>query len=239
MELVIISGMARVGKTVLANLLAKESFELGFKPIILPFAAPLKDEAERRGYTKEETPGAYREFCQVHGALKREEDPDYWVRAFEDRLIEIYEEELKDLKDGKAYWQRVVIADDCRYDNEISIAKKHRACTIFVSPGNRKIEDMNGEWRQHHSEHMASAIENGDDDLLSLFDYVINNDGDKEDLSEKVSSMAPIWTGVQASPNYNNEEMGIVISELVDLFLDEFGKIEEEEDDDQDYYCSD
>jgi len=226
-----------VGKTALANLLAKEAFNLGFKPIILPFAGPLKDEACARGFNKKDSPSKYREFCQVHGALKREIDPNYWVKKFEDKLMAIYEAELKDLKEGLAYWQRIVIADDCRYENELSLGKKHKACTIFVSPGNRPLEDMRGKWRQHHSESMATDIEDGDNDLLSLFRYVITNDGTEDDLSYQVESLAPLWTGLQASPNYNKKEARLAMQELVDLFLDDLLESDyNEEDEEDDYY---
>jgi len=225
----------------LANLLAKQAFDLGFKPVILPFAGPLKGEANNRGFTKEDKPNEYREFCQVHGALKREQDPNYWVKKFEEKLLKEYEQELSDLKENKPYWQRVVIADDCRYENELSIGKKHKACTIFVSPGKRNLDDMKGTWRTHHSEAMATAIENGDDDLLSLFKYVLTNGECIETLEERVRTMAPIWIGLQAENNYTKLESAEIVSELIDIFLDDLNKEEEddeEEEDDTVYFSS-
>ncbi len=233
--MIIISGMAKVGKTALANLLAKEAFELGFKPTILPFAGTLKEEAASRGFTKEDKPAEYREFCQVHGALKREVDPDYWVKKFEEKLIDLYKEEVSDLQEGCSYWQKVVIVDDCRYENELALAQKHKACSLFVSPGNRTLDDMDGEWRNHHSENMARRIEDGDDELLSDFNFVITNDGTEKDLEYQVETMAPIWLGIQACPDYQNEETAQAMTEIVDLFIDMVFEKEEEEEEDDDY----
>ena len=238
MELIIISGIAKVGKSTLAHLIAKEAFNLGFKPIILPFAGPLKDEANARGFTKDDKPIEYREFCQIHGALKRESDPNYWVKKFEDRLIEICEEELNSLKANEPYWQRIVIVDDCRYENELSVAKKYKACTIFLSPGSRDLVDMKSTWRTHHSESMATKIEKGDNELLELFDYVITNDDDVDNLEMRAAAMSPIWTGLQPGHRHNKEEVREVINELIDLFIDEVNKEDEEEDDDRDYFSA-
>ena len=75
MELIIISGPAQVGKTALAHLIAKEAFDLGLVPKLMSFADPLKKEAISKGYSKEEQPLKYREYCQEMGAIKRELDP--------------------------------------------------------------------------------------------------------------------------------------------------------------------
>ena len=46
MQIITISGQARVGKTTTAKFIAEEGFKLGYKPILLPFAGPIKDSAK-------------------------------------------------------------------------------------------------------------------------------------------------------------------------------------------------
>ena len=53
MRIIQISGKGRVGKTTLAHLIAKYSFELGYIPVILPFADAIKQQAAALGITKE------------------------------------------------------------------------------------------------------------------------------------------------------------------------------------------
>ena len=230
MELIVISGPARVGKTTLANFLAREAFDLGFIPHVIGFAEPLKKVAKERGLTKEENPKEYREFCQVHGAMKREVDPDYWVKKFEDLLLDIYERELSDLKENKAHWERCVIVDDCRYENEVSLAKKHKGLCVFLSPGARSLEDAKAEWRNHHSELMASKVEWGCDETKSLFNYIILNDGDAEDLETKAIAMAPVWCNLQASCDHQFTNLPIHLAELLEEALDQLDMEDEDED---------
>ena len=68
MRIIQISGKGRVGKTTLAHLIAKYSLDLGFNPVILPFADAIKKMAEANGITKEADSTQYREFCQKLGA---------------------------------------------------------------------------------------------------------------------------------------------------------------------------
>jgi len=236
MELIIISGPARVGKTTMANMLAKEAFEMGFIPHVIGFANPLKEEAEQRGLSKEENPKKYREFCQHHGALKREADPDYWVKAFESMLLNLYEQEINDLRDGRVHWERCVIVDDCRYLNEVSLGKKHRAINIFLSPGRRRLEDGNAEWRNHHSEALAKSVEAGNEENKSLFNYIMLNDGDEEDLLTKIQTMAPIWCNLQAS--FPQQDFGNMPARIQDI-MEEIADMFFEGDDDDDPRMSD
>jgi len=217
MELITISGPARVGKTTMAYLIAKEAFALGFIPKVLGFAEPLKIEAGNRGLTKKDSPAKYREFCQVQGALKREGDPNYWVNSFEKILLSVYEKELQDLKDGRGHWERCIIIDDCRYENELSLAKKHKGVCIYMSPGKRILEDHDADWRNHHSEELSRKIEEGDDESKALFNYLMLNDGDKEDLETKVETMAPIWCNLQAG---FTQEFPVTLSDLMEELAD-------------------
>jgi hypothetical protein len=232
MELIIISGPARVGKSTLANLIAKESFDLGLVPKLLSFADPLKREAKERGYTKDKTPEDYRSFCQELGSMRRTENPSHWVEAFEKDLSLIVEEEKEELEKGNPFWERCVIVDDCRYHNEVGMGIKYNATLIFMSPGVRDLPEADAAWRQHESEAMANDIEEGDQEQGAWFDYHLLNDGDAETLRVKTRAMAPIWCGVSAAGlttnlddadvTYDTEELEDMLSELIDILMKEF-----------------
>lgn len=232
MELIIISGPARVGKSTLANLLAKESFELGLVPKLLSFADPLKEEAEERGYSKEKDTEEYRKFCQELGASYREVNPDHWVTLFERKLNTVLIEEQVDLHKNNPYWERCVIVDDCRYQNEVGLGLKYNATMIFLSSGNRDLPEANASWRKHHSETLAKEVENGDEEKIQWYDFHLLNDGDIENLSIKARTMAPIWCGLQANSLATNledlstsgslEGMDEMLSELIDILMKEF-----------------
>ena len=74
-----IGGQARVGKTTLAKWISEYAYNNKYTPVIVPFAAALKEEAAKKGYTKDTNQEEYREFCQTLGSTMRQEDPDYWV----------------------------------------------------------------------------------------------------------------------------------------------------------------
>jgi hypothetical protein len=199
MQIIFIAGPARVGKTALAEFLARETFELGMVPVLLSFAGPIKQQAKALGYSKKETPDTYRTFCQKLGAEKREENPDHWVNLFEQELLKIYDAEIASLKVGDVFWERCVLVDDCRYTNELELGHKYKGNIVYLSPGSRELEEMTASWRSHHSEDLATKAEQGDEKVISRFTHVVLNDGDLRNLQLKSKTMAPIWCGIQAS----------------------------------------
>lgn len=236
MELIIISGQARVGKTTLANYLAKESFELGLVPKLLSFADPLKAIAKEEGYDRESNPLSYRTYCQKLGSTKRNEDKNYWVNSFEALLMDIIRDERLELNKSNPFWERCVIVDDCRYENEVGLGLKHNATMIFLSAGDRELPEEKAEWRNHESEALANAIENGDEEKKGWFDYYFLNDGDDGDLRVKARAMAPIWCGLQASSlpirieeddRLETGDVKEMLNDILDVLMKEF-----EEDDD-------
>jgi len=244
MQLIVIAGQAGVGKTSLAQIIAKKSFNLGFLPKLISFASPIKEVAEERGIGKKDNPDKYRRFCQRVGAGKRKLDEDYWTKEFEKQLVSIREEERKDIKRDSKYWERCIIVDDCRYPNEIELTLKYKGTLIFLSYGDHKPADLTDKWRNHESEEMAKIIEaSSNKKLMSVFNYFLKNEGSLEDLEKQVSSLIPVWCGLQPEngrviTEYNERADSIVkcIDELVDLLLlgeDLF--LEEEEEEDEEY----
>lgn len=222
MQLIVIAGQAGVGKTSLAKMITKKAYELGLTPKLLSFATPLKEMARSRGMGKEDDPKKYRKFCQRVGAMMRRRDPDYWVKEFEKTLLEIRKEE-REHKDTK-YWERCVIVDDCRYLNEIKLARKYAATLVFVSYGNRPIDEA--DWRDHESEELAKIVDSGPNKYRKMFSCILKNQGDMSALEEKVDVMAPIWCGVQPTngcviTEYDEhvEDLTNCIEELIDLLL--------------------
>ena len=234
MQMIIIAGQAGVGKTTLAHLIAKRVFDLGLSPVMLSFASSLKTMAKERGYDKKSNPEKYRQFCQSLGASKRAENEDYWVNLFEDEVSSIFEKEQKDLKKNVKYWERCIIVDDCRYANEIRTGIKHGATMIFLSYGGRDPIYGGNEWMQHESEEMAALVEDSPNKFSDVFDYIIDNDGQLEDLEGLVMDMAEYWCNLkQQDENY--KKISQCVSELIDLLLlSEISGVEEEEDEDED-----
>jgi len=233
--MILISGQAGVGKSMLAKLIAEEVFRLGLKPVFLSFASPLKEDAVRKGYSKEDNPVKYREYCQEIGAARREEDPDYWVVKFDESLQDIVKEEKKDIEANAKYWERVVIVDDCRYVNELAYGVLYNATTLFMAYGERTIEDF--EWRKHPSEEMSRSLENGEDILLHQFSDVVYNDSSESDLIKIVKANVPIWCGTEIETDEEEIDALPLLQDVMDnlmdmLFLSDPEEEEEEEDED-------
>lgn len=197
MMTIMLGGQARVGKTTLAKWLSEFAYNNGYTPIILPFAAAIKDEAEKRGYSKDKNPEEYRAFCQTLGSSARSEDADYWVKRFRERVKELYAKEQKDLETDPETWhEKVIIVDDCRYMNEVAASRDIRALTIFISPGDRMLIDHGAEWRNHESEDMANRIDAGEKDYQGVFHYFIRNEGTLAEFKEKCSKKFDEWFSI-------------------------------------------
>lgn len=199
MRIIQISGKGRVGKTTLAHLIAKHAFDLGYIPVMLPFADGIKKMAAAQGITKEGDSSAYRDFCQNIGASKRAEDPDYWVTKAYETIQEYMIKEIDNKVAKKANYEYVIIQDDVRYMNELAFGRELVATQIFLSQGIRRLDEHNAEWRGHESEAMSNQIEKDmlipvkQADAEEAFDIIINNDGDLEDLEHIVKQALEYW----------------------------------------------
>jgi len=197
MRIVQISGKGRVGKTTLANLIAKYSFNLGYIPVILPFAQAIKDTAAAQGITKESDSTKYREFCQELGASKRKEDEDYWVTKTFDAIQQYMIKEINNKNENKTHWEYVIIQDDVRYMNELALGRDLVALQVFIDSSGRKLEEDSAEWRNHESEILANKVEdslgNINSEYEDLFDIILDNGLSLHDLETEVKISLADW----------------------------------------------
>jgi hypothetical protein len=197
MRIIQISGKGRVGKTTLAHLIARHSFNKGYIPVILPFAQAIKVAAEQEGITKEADSSKYRKFCQTLGATRRAEDPDYWVVKTFEVIQEYMVKEIDNKKQGKTNFEYVIIQDDVRYMNELAFGRDLVATQIFLEAGERTLEEANAEWRHHESETLANSIESSlqqpNNEYEELFDFILTNDGSLQDLEHATKDSLELW----------------------------------------------
>ena len=178
MKVIAFSGRARCGKSYISKVAARALWDMGYVPVTIPLAAPLKEAAAEAGFPKETRPEEYRLFCQEHGAAKREENPDHWLGLWYDMYLDA---RMRELGSKGEY---VVIVDDVRYPNELDLINKiENSTTIFVSEGSRSatLEDADAEWREHHSEYLANDAMEDFSKYRDDFDYLFVNDGDAFD----------------------------------------------------------
>ena len=208
MHVVVLGGMARVGKTDVADIIEMEAAMEGMHPVRVSFASPLKDAvAAEHGYDdwrkfKEEKPEEYRDQCQEIGAARRAENPDHWVDLWEKELMDLQKIELEqDTSETNEWMETLVIVDDCRYPNELKAAKKFDALTMFIYAGSRvaDLPEADAAWRAHESEEMSQKIEAFLPDYTDLFDWSVFNDKDYADLEQKLEERMPHILGIHGS----------------------------------------
>tara|TARA_B110000858_G_scaffold188241_1_gene233507 strand:- start:683 stop:1588 length:906 start_codon:yes stop_codon:yes gene_type:complete len=201
MHVIALSGMARVGKTEVADIIEMEAKANGMHPLRISFSTPLKyDVAAKHDYTdpmkfKKEQPEAYRHGCQSIGAEMRAKNPDHWVNKWVEYAKVEQRRELTRQSQNGIWEETVLIVDDCRYLNELEAVKQFDAVTVFIYAGRRKLEEHGAPWRVHESEELAQRVEGGDDTLVSWFDWSIYNDGTQADLEDKLDSRLPYLLG--------------------------------------------
>lgn len=178
MILIGIRGLLGSGKTSLA----KELLNKLKNSKIQSFAGPIKSYLKVRNITKENNLDDYRRLAQFIGARFRKYDIDYWVKCWKDDITgesfeDIYrvfgnyldiqwEIELEKKTD------KIIIADDVRYMNEVEIFKNHGILIHIKRPGiditktvfNHESEELNKTFTDHGSLGMTftndSTIEN-------------------------------------------------------------------------------
>jgi hypothetical protein len=247
MHVIVLGGMARVGKTDAADFIEDEAIEAGMRPYRVSFATPLKEEAAKEnGYGndwrkfKKEQPEKYRDYCQEIGAEARAGNEDYWVDLWVERLNEIQEQELDNYGPDGEWEESVVIVDDCRYPNELDAAKMFNALTMFIFAGGRasSLPEMDAPWRAHESEEMSQKIEAMLEDYNQLFDWAIFNDGTFQDLQYKLQDRINYILGLNPSrfgnvcqcPECISFRSDIQAFEIIDSFREALAEIMEDPD---------
>lgn len=178
MQVIGFAGVARVGKSFSTAALRDVAERSGWKVVVIPFAKPLKDEAEARGYGKDDNPEGYRQFCQEHGAAMRAKDADHWLNAWYKMVRDVQKQEAND-DSGTPY---LVISDDVRYENELNAIRKNAGLVVYLQPGDRVLEGAGEEWRKHESEALANQVLGQRDLYLHMFDFFVNNNGEPKSL---------------------------------------------------------
>jgi len=192
MKIISFSGRAGIGKTTVVRELMGHLYEDGFFPVYLPFAAALKEEADKAGYGKEKDPVGYRKYCQNWGAKMREQNQDYWI----DKWVEQYEKHLFNETSGERESETVILVDDCRYVNETEAIKFRGGKTIFIAGGKRTLANEDVPWRKHESEALANLIEKTlkhRPEALTPFCHLFWNNKSLEELEENLFVAYEDW----------------------------------------------
>jgi uridine kinase len=192
MKIIAFAGRAGVGKTTIVRELMRLLYEAEYFPIYIPFAKELKEEAKELGFDKETNPQEYRKHCQELGAMKRKQNPDYWIERWEEHVEKAVSEENSSASSHK----RVILVDDCRYLNETERIKNRGGKVIFVSGGNRTLADDTAAWRTHESEALANLTDRTlqhKHDMISPFCEYYWNTESLEELEEDISLIFEEW----------------------------------------------
>lgn len=197
MRLIQIAGKGRAGKTTVANMISKYAFNMGYIPVIVPFAGAIKELAAKANLTKESNSAEYRKYCQQLGEEKRKEDCDYWVTRTFEKIQEYMVKELDNKSEGKKFWEFVIIQDDVRYTNEVALGKELAAIQIFIDPGHRELEEHNAPWREHESESLATLVEASlnlpKSEYEDMFDIFLDNSDSLVTLEEDIKDSLKLW----------------------------------------------
>lgn len=166
-KIIILSGKAQSGKNECASIIKNYYNDLGLKTVVISYASYLKMYAkEVLGWDCSESTKP-RDFLQQVGVelIKNKINPNMLI----DRVID-------DIK-VYSYFFDVIVISDARFVDEISIVKDNfsNVSVIHVLGKNNSLTD---EQRVHSTE---TGLDNYSD-----YDFIINNDGSKEELRNKI-----------------------------------------------------
>lgn len=164
-KIIIISGKAKSGKNLIANIIKNNIYNK--KTIILAYAFYLKEYAKNISSWDGNENNKPRTLLQELGIelIKNKIDENLLIRRMlED--IEIY-----------SYFFDIVIISDARFANEINVIKDKYEDVITIHVDGIE-NDLTDEQRSHITE---NALDNYD-----KYDYIIKNNGTKKDLEEKI-----------------------------------------------------
>lgn len=166
-KIIILSGKAQSGKNECAGIIKDYYNKLCLKTVIISYASYLKMYAkEVLGWDGSESTKP-RDFLQQVGVelIKNRINPNMLI----DRVID-------DIK-VYSYFFDVIVISDARFVDEISIVKDNFS-NVSVINVLGKSNDLTFEQQNHSTE---TGLDGYDD-----YDFIINNDGSKEELRDKI-----------------------------------------------------
>lgn len=201
MRLIAFAGQARCGKTTFARAFAAAGFDMGFSPVIRSFAGPLKQAAAEQGFTKEERPEEYREFCQIVGAVKRAQNPNHWLELFEAELMQLAASDAlaltQAMSNGGEYHETLVLIDDLRYENEHELVARWGGQNVLIL--REDLPEADAAWRDHESEEFCNYWTTADQDSQNeMFNVIFVNDVSSEAEIERASKTLLSLTVMEA-----------------------------------------
>lgn len=166
-KIFILSGKAESGKSVVADIIKNYYLEHDIKAVVISYASYLKEYAkEVLGWdgSEESKP---RDFLQQLGVelIKNQIDSNMLIKRIKEDVM-VY-----------SYFFDVIVISDARFIDEIEVIKNNFS-NVSVIHILGKDNSLTFEQKNH-------STETGLDDY-SEYDFVINNDGSREELKKKV-----------------------------------------------------
>lgn len=175
-------GKAGSGKGEVSKILQKH-----FKTCVIPFAKPLKQLAKQFGWDGNKDEKG-RKFLQMLGTeIGRAYNPNYWV----DRWIEETTTALAETETGfglgrfeKIY--DIIVADDCRFDNEAECIRKMdgyiiqiigRAYNLGNNSNHASERGISPEFITHTIDN-STTLEDLEGDILRLINFIKEKEND-------------------------------------------------------------
>ena len=197
------AGLAKAGKTTLCELIEKEIRKGSYRLEVFRWsmAGRLRIGLKVLGVTKEKTPDLYRKMAQSIGTdmlrnpkYSEESDTDWWVNLVRQDFKDIAEgvENIQEIIGQKRSPDDVVIlVDDVRFPNEVSLIKSWGGLVLFVDRCD-ELPEPDAPWRDHISEQMAYEYM----DLTlpdEFFDETVISAGTIEDMNVIVLDRLKDW----------------------------------------------
>ena len=168
-KIFIISGKARSGKGEVSKIIS--DYYKDKKSIIISFGHYIKDYAKRVSDWNGDEDTKPRELLQQLGIelIKNKIDDKLFIRRIKED-IEVF-----------SYFYDIIIVNDARLLDEIESLKSSYSDSIVIKVKNKNENNLTTSQKNHITE--------TDLDNYKYFDYIIENNGSKEDLKKQVEEI--------------------------------------------------
>lgn len=166
-KIIILSGKAQSGKNECADIIKEYYEKIGLKTVVISYASYLKMYAkEVLGWDGNESTKP-RDFLQQVGVelIKNKINPNMLIDRVTDD-IRVY-----------SYFFDIIVISDARFVDEISVIKDNFS-NVSVIHVLGKSNDLTFEQQSHSTE---TGLDGYND-----YDFIVNNDGSKEELRNKI-----------------------------------------------------